>query len=62
MEMMSNSPHRFPVAISQLPVTSCQICHCTVAYRPGKISEVLTEHYRREHPEELGSQPGSGQT
>jgi hypothetical protein len=26
----------------------------TVAYRPGKISEVLTEHYRRIHPETLG--------
>ena len=24
-----------------------------VAYRPGKASEVLTEHYRRAHPKAL---------
>jgi hypothetical protein len=36
---------------SYLPVTRCQICARTMAYRPGKISEVLTEHYRRIHPE-----------
>jgi hypothetical protein len=35
-------------------VTCCQICHRTVAYRPGNLSEVLTEHYRRAHPEALG--------
>jgi hypothetical protein len=28
-----------------IPVTRCQICHRTVAYRPGSLSEVLTEHY-----------------
>ena len=39
---------RFP-ATQQLPVTRCQICDRTVAYRPG-VSEVLTEHYRRVHP------------
>lgn len=26
----------------------------TLAYRPGNISEVLTEHYRRDHPEAFG--------
>ena len=45
---------RFPVTITELPVTRCQICHRTVAYRPGNLSEVLTEHYRRAHPEALG--------
>ena len=45
---------RFPVTVTHLPVTRCQICDRTVAYRPGKISEVLTEHYRRAHPETLG--------
>jgi hypothetical protein len=25
------------------------------AYRPGNISEVLTEHYRRAHPEAFGT-------
>src|ERR1019366_10719881 len=43
-----------PVTVTQLPVTRCQICHRTVAYRPGSLSEVLTEHYRRAHPEALG--------
>ena len=55
MEMMSNSTsRRFPVTVTRLPVTRCQICHRTVAYRPGSLSEVLTEHYRRAHPEALG--------
>jgi len=35
-------------------VTRCQICRRTVAYRPGSLSEVLTEHYLRAHPEALG--------
>jgi hypothetical protein len=46
---------RFPVTVTDLPVTRCQICDRTPAYRPGNISEVLTEHYRRSHPEALGS-------
>ena len=36
-----------------LPVTRCRICHRTAAYRPGNLSEVLTEHYRQAHPEAL---------
>jgi len=52
---MSKSPsRRFPVTVTQLPVTRCQICHRTVACRPGSLSDVLTEHYRRAHPEALG--------
>lgn len=55
MEVMSKSSSRhFPVTVSHLPVTRCRICRRTVAYRPGKASEVLTEHYRRVHPEALG--------
>lgn len=51
---MSKTPQRrFPVTVTQLPVTRCQICRRTVAYRPGTLSEVLTEHYRRAHPEVL---------
>jgi hypothetical protein len=54
MEMMSNSSsRRFPVTVTQLPVTRCQICQRTVAYSPGNLTEVLTEHYRRVHPEVL---------
>jgi hypothetical protein len=55
MEVMSkSSSRRFPVTVTQLPLTRCQICQRTVAYQPGKVSEVLTEHYRRAHPEALG--------
>jgi hypothetical protein len=51
---MSKSPsRRLPVTVTHLPVTRCQICHRTVAYRPGNLSEVLTGHYRRAHPEAL---------
>jgi len=52
--MSKSSSRRFPVTVTHLPVTRCQICHRTVAYRPGHFSEVLTEHYRRTHPEALG--------
>ena len=55
---MSKSPsRRFPVTVTQLPVTRCQICHRTVAYRPGTLTEVLTGHYRRAHPEALDLTP-----
>ena len=57
MEAMSKShSRRFPVTVTRLPVTvtRCQICRRTVAYRPGSLSEVLTEHYLRAHPEALG--------
>jgi len=54
-KQMSKSPsRRFPVTVTHLPVTRCQICHRAVAYRPGNLSEALTEHYRRAHPEALG--------
>ena len=43
-----------PVTLTQPPVTRCQICHRTVAYRPGNLSEVLTGHYRRAHREAFG--------
>jgi hypothetical protein len=49
-----SSSRRFPVTVTQLPLTRCQICHRTVAYRPGSLSQALTEHYRRTHPEALG--------
>ncbi len=52
--MSKSSSRRFPVSITQLPLTRCKICHRTVAYRPGNLSDVLTEHYRRAHPEALG--------
>lgn len=58
---MSNfESSRYPVTVTQLPVTRCQICRRTVAYRPGRAgaaSAALTEHYRRAHPEALGTEP-----
>jgi len=45
--------------VTQLPVTRCQICRRTVAYRPGNLSEILTKHSRRAHAEALGILPGS---
>jgi hypothetical protein len=53
--MTKSASSSFPVTVTHLPVARCQICDRTVAYRPGKISEVLTEHYRRAHPKALGS-------
>jgi hypothetical protein len=52
--MSNSSSRRFPVTITHLPVTRCLICLRTVACRPGNLSEVLTEHYRRALPEALG--------
>lgn len=51
---MTKPPRRFPVTVTRLPVMRCEICRRTVAHRPGQASQVLTEHYRREHPEALG--------
>ena len=53
-KMSKSSSRRFPVTVTQLPLTRCQICHRTVAYPPGSLSQALTEHYRRTHPEALG--------
>jgi hypothetical protein len=52
--MSTPRSRRFPVTVTHLPVTRWQLCDRTLAYRPGNISEFLTEHYRRAHPEELG--------
>ena len=52
--MSKSSSRRFPVTVTRMPLTRCQICRRTVAYRPGSLSEALTEHYRRAHPEALG--------
>ena len=50
---MKNSP----VTVTHLPVVRCRLCQRTVAYRPGQASAVLTEHYRRVHPEALIPNP-----
>ena len=51
--MSTSDSRRFLVTVTQLPVTRCEICDRTVAYRPGTLSEALTDHYRRAHPETL---------
>ena len=49
-QMSRSSSRHFPVTVTQLPVTRCQVCRRPVAYRPGTISQALTRHYRRVHP------------
>ena len=51
--MKNSASNRFPVTVTRLPVTRCEICRRTVAYRPGQASAVLTGHYLRSHPEAL---------
>jgi hypothetical protein len=55
--MSTSATKRFPVTVTRLPVTRCQICQRTIAYRPGEASTVLTKHYQVKHPEALGSVP-----
>jgi len=47
---------QFPVTVTHLPITRCQICRRNGAHRQGSPSEVPTEHYRRLRPEALGLQ------
>ncbi len=56
--MRTSSSRRFPVTITQLPVTRCEICRRTVAYQPGNLTKALTEHYRRAHPDVLRTAAG----
>jgi hypothetical protein len=49
--MTTSDSLRYPVTVTQLPVVRCQICRRTLAHRPGGASAVLTEHYRRFHPD-----------
>jgi hypothetical protein len=52
-EMSRPDSSRFPVTVTRLPLTRCEICGRTLAYQPGQASAVLTKHYRRMHPEAL---------
>jgi len=58
MVCIMSSSKSFPVTVTQLPVTRCQICSKTVAHQPGQASTALTEHYRRVHPEVLDTKSG----
>jgi hypothetical protein len=55
--MSTSATKRFPVTVTRLPVTRCQICQRTLAYRPGEASAVLTKHYHDKHPEAVGKVP-----
>jgi hypothetical protein len=55
--MTRSESSRFPVTVSRLPVTRCEVCGRTLAYQPGQASEVLTQHYYRMHPEALADMP-----
>jgi len=55
--MSRSDSSRFPVTVTRLPVTRCEICGRTLAYRPGQASTVLTQHYHRMHPEALTGAP-----
>ncbi|MGO8882360.1 MAG: hypothetical protein ACLPUO_19410 [Streptosporangiaceae bacterium] len=51
--MSSSRSPRFPVTVTRLPVIRCQVCQRGIPCRSGEASAVLTEHYRREHPDVL---------
>ena len=55
--MTRSAAKSFPVTVTQLPVTRCEICQRTVAYRPGEASEALTKHYKLMHKDALGQKP-----
>jgi hypothetical protein len=55
--MTRSAEKNFPVTVTQLPVTRCQICQRTVAYRPGEASAALTKHYELRHKDALGMVP-----
>jgi hypothetical protein len=52
--MTRSAAKSFPVTVTQLPVTRCEICQRTVAYRPGEASAALTKHYKLMHKDALG--------
>jgi hypothetical protein len=57
--MSRSAAKNFPVTVTQLPVTRCEICQRTVAYRPGEASAALTKHYQLRHKDALGTTPAS---
>ncbi|HVT70352.1 MAG TPA: hypothetical protein VHF26_21585 [Trebonia sp.] len=55
--MTRSATKSFPVTVTQLPLTRCEICQTTVAYRPGAASAALTKHYELRHKDALGKSP-----
>jgi hypothetical protein len=58
--MTRSAAKNFPVTVTQLPVTRCDLCQRTVAYRPGEASVALTKHYELRHKDALGASPADG--
>jgi hypothetical protein len=56
--MRNSGAARFPVTVTRLPVSRCQVCQRTIASRSGQASAALTEHYQREHPGVLAAATG----
>jgi hypothetical protein len=54
--MSKTTRKTFPVTVTRLPVVRCQICGRSVAHPRLSAGDALTEHYRREHPEQLSTQ------
>ena len=54
--MTRSATKSFPVTVTRLPVTRCEVCQRTVAYRPGQASAALTKHYQLVHKDALGTQ------
>jgi hypothetical protein len=52
--MPQSGAKNFPVTVTQLPVTRCEICQRTVAFRPGAASAALTKHYELRHKDKMG--------
>jgi hypothetical protein len=55
--MTRSAAKSFPVTVTQLPVTRCEICQRTVAFRPGEARAALTKHYELKHKDALGLVP-----
>ncbi len=60
--MTRQATRNFPVTVTHLPVTRCEICQRTVAYRPGEASAALTKHYKLLHKDALGATPPVDET
>jgi hypothetical protein len=52
--MPQSGAKNFPVTVTQLPTTRCEICQRTVAFRPGGASAALTKHYELRHKDKMG--------
>src|SRR6266516_7364159 len=52
--MSTPRSRRFPVTVTHLPITRCQLCDRTLAYWLDNIGEVLTDPFPRHHALGIG--------